>query len=154
MLSAAKISFAKMRNSIFGHAFGACMLYIVFLFSMKALNLMHVTELRMVNYVLLCFVCFYQLKRWVRQTSGYIPFLQVFITAFFTGVISFLFFGAFLFLYTRADAELNELFVQHTPAAFRFLPAFVIVSEGTAMSIVVALINMQYFRRYEEEGTA
>lgn len=139
-----------MRNSIFSYAGTACLLYIAFLLLMKLINLMHVTELRMVNYVLLCLICIYQIKRWVNKTGSYIPFLQVFFTAFFTGLFSFVFFCVFLLVYTKFDTELNELFVQNAPATFRFLPSIVIFFEGSAASIIVALINLQYFRRYEE----
>jgi hypothetical protein len=150
MLQSAKISFSKMRNSILSYGFICCALYVVFLLLMKVFNLMHVTELRMVNYVILCLVCIYQMKRWIHKTGSYIPFLQVFFTAFFTGVASFVFFTAFLFAYTRLDAELNELFIQNAPDTFRFLPSIIILFEGSAISIITALINLQYFRRYEE----
>jgi hypothetical protein len=139
-----------MRGSILNYSITCCVLYIAFLLLMKMLNLMHITELRFFNYVLLCVVCIYQIKRWVNKTGAFVPFLQVFFTALFTGIGSFLFFSAFLFVYTKFDTQLNELFVQNTPAPFRFLPSVLILFEGSAASIIVALINLQYFRRYEE----
>jgi hypothetical protein len=150
MLHAAKISLTKMRNSIINFSLTLCILYIGFLLLMKLFGLMHVTELRMFNYVILCLVCIYQIKRWVHKTGAFVPFLQVFFTTLFTGVCSFLLFSAFLFVYTRFDVELNELFVQNTPVTFRLLPTAIILFEGSAASIIVALINLQYFRRYEE----
>lgn len=150
MLHAAKISFTKMRNSILTHALISCLFYIGFLLLMKMLHLMHITELRMVNYVILCLVCMYQIKKWVMKTGAYIPFLQVFLTALFTGIASFVFFSTFLYIYTRFDVELNELFVNNTHEVFSSLPTIVVFFEGTAVSIIVALINLQYFRRYEE----
>jgi len=150
MLHAAKISLTKMRNSILGYGAVSCAFYIVFLLLMKALNLLHVTELRMVNYVILCLVCIYQIKRWVYKTGAYVPFLQVFFTALFTGIASFIFFSIFLYVYARFDTAFNEMFVRNIPESLRFFPSIVIVSEGSAMSIIVAFINLQYFRRYEE----
>src|SRR5688572_20244900 len=105
MLTAAKISLTKMRNSILGYGLIACFLYVVFLLLMKIFNLLHITELRMINYVILCFVCLYQIKKWVSETESFVPFLQVFCTAFFTGVCSFIFFSLFLFIYTRFDIQ-------------------------------------------------
>lgn len=151
MLNAAKISLTKMRNSIITYAALACVLYIAFLVFMKLINLMHVTELRMMNYVILCLVCLYQIKKWISKTGSYVPFLQVFCTAFFTGILSFLFFSIFLFVYARFDTQLNELFAQNTPESFRLMPTAIILFEGSAVSIITALINLQYFRRYEEE---
>jgi hypothetical protein len=117
---------------------------------MKMLNLMHVTELRMINYLILCLVCLYQIKRQVNKAGAYVPFLQVFFTTFFTGLFSFFLFSVFLFAYTRFDIELGELFVQHVPLSLRQLPTAVILFEGSAASIIVGFINLQYFRRYEE----
>ena len=150
MLHEAKISFVKMRNSILSYGFISSLLYIVFLLLMKVAGLIHVTELRMINYVILCLVIIYQIKRWVFKTGAYVPFLQVFFTALFTGITSFVFFSVFLFLFTRLDPEFNALFIQHTPQAFLFFPTITILCEGAAVSIIVAFINLQYFRRYEE----
>ena len=150
MLHAAKISLTKMRNSIFLHGLIACLLYIGYLLTMKTLNLMHITELRLFNYVILCLVCMYQIKKWVIKTGAYVPFLHVFTTAFFTSMLSFILFSAFLYIYTMVDAELNQLFIENAKDIFSFFPTLVILFEGSAISIIVALINLQYFRRYEE----
>jgi hypothetical protein len=150
MLHAAKISLTKMRNSILLFGFISALLYIGFLLTMKTLNLMHITELRLFNYVILCLVCMYQIKRWVIKTGAYVPFLHVFTTTFFTGILSFVFFSSFLYFYTMIDVELNQLFIENAKDVFSFFPTLVILFEGSAISIIVALINLQYFRRYEE----
>jgi hypothetical protein len=150
MLHAAKISLTKMRNSILLYGFISALLYIVFLLTMKTLNLIHITELRLFNYVILCLVCMYQIKHWIIKTGAYIPFLQVFTTTFFTGIVSFILFSSFLYAYTMIDAELNQLFIENAKDVFSLFPTLVILFEGSAVSIIVALINLQYFRRYEE----
>lgn len=150
MLHEAKISITQMRNSIIAYGFISCILYIAFLLTMKMLNLMHVTELRMLNYLILCLVCLYQIKRWVLKTGSYVPFLQVFFTALFTGIFSFVLFSAFLFVYARIDADMNQLFLESTRGLFTHIPTVLLLFEGAAVSIIVALINVQYFRRYEE----
>ncbi|HEY1040845.1 MAG TPA: hypothetical protein VGF30_15625 [Bacteroidia bacterium] len=150
MLHAAKISARKTRNSILAYGFVASLLYAVFLLTMKMVNLMHVTELRMVNYVILFFVCMIQIKRWITKTGAYVPFLKVFTMSFFTGIFSFLVFNLFLYIYTQFDVELNKLFIETVAKPFQFQPTVVIMLEGSAISIIVAFINMQFFRRYEE----
>ncbi|MES2763775.1 MAG: hypothetical protein V4677_16285 [Bacteroidota bacterium] len=139
-----------MRNSILLYGFISALLYIGFLLTMKTLNLMHVTELRLFNYVILCLVCMYQIKRWIIKTGAYVPFLHVFTTVFFTGILSFVLFSSFLYFYTMIDADLNQLFIENAKDVFSFFPTIVILFEGSAISIIVALINLQYFRRYEE----
>ena len=150
MLHEAKIPFAKVRNSIALYGTISCVLYIAFLLLMKMLNLMHITELRMVNYVILCLVCLFQIKRWVTKTGAYVPFLQVYLTALGTGIFSFALFSIFLFFYSRYDIELNELFIQNSGETLRTFPTVVVFFEGSAISIIVAFINLQYFRRFEE----
>jgi hypothetical protein len=149
-LKPASISLTRMRNSVLVYGTICSAIYIAFLLVMKLFGLMHITELRFVNYVILCMVGLYQIKQWIKQTGAYVPFLQVLATVFFTGVWSFILFSVFLFAYTRYDAELADLFVQRTRGVFPVVPSIVILFEGAASSIIVAFINMQYFRRYEE----
>jgi hypothetical protein len=153
MIEAAKISLTKMRNSILTHGALACVIYIAFFMLMKLLNLINVIELRWVNYVLLCLVCIYQIRKWVRKTGNYVPFLTVFFTSFFTGIFSFILFGVFLEIFLRLDAEFYNIVMENTPGSLRALPSATVLFEGSAVSIIVAFICLQYFRRYEEEVT-
>jgi hypothetical protein len=117
---------------------------------MKLAGFLEITELRMVNYVILCLVCMYEIRKWVRDRETYVPFLQVFGTSFFTGLWSFFLFSVFLFVYAKFDPQLTELFAQQPLVVFSNFPSILIFFEGSAVSIIVALINLQYFRRFEE----
>ncbi|HXB41860.1 MAG TPA: hypothetical protein VNZ49_15065 [Bacteroidia bacterium] len=130
-----------------------CVMYIVFLLLMQAFNLLHITQLRVVNYIILWLVCIYQVKKWITKNGTYVPFLQVLGATFFTGIWSFLLFSIFLFFYTRYNTYLAELFIKHTEGFTGDIPSVVILFEGSGVSIIVAFINMQYFRRYEEGET-
>jgi predicted membrane protein len=92
----------------------------------------------------------YQIKKWIKETGSYVVFLQVLGTVFFTGLWSFILFGFFLYVYTLYDNELAQLFVQKSMGMFPAAPSIIILFEGAGASIIVAFINMQYFRRYEE----
>ena len=150
MLRSAKITTAESRNSILKYGFIACMFYIAFLLLMRVLNLHTITELRMVNYVFLCVICIVEIKRQVSKGKGYVPFLEVFFESFFTGIFSFFLFSVFLFFYTRIDEQMNEIILSRATETLKQIPTAIVLLEGTAVSIVVALINLQYFRRYEE----
>jgi hypothetical protein len=150
MLEPAKIPVTKVRNSVIAWAGICCAFYIVFLLLMQALNLMHITGLRVVNYAALFVVCFAGIRRWVYRSGHFVPFLTVFMTALATGVLSFVFFCIFLLIYSGFNSDLNDLFNTHAPDALRAIPSVIILFEGAAVSIVVAFINMQYFRRFEE----
>jgi hypothetical protein len=144
------VSLAKMRTSVIVYGAVCCALYIVFLLIMKVAGLAHITELRFVNYVILFFIGMSEIKRWIRQEHTFVPFLQVIGAVFFTGLVSFFLFSIFLYVYTIYDAQMADLFSQSTHGYFREVPSIVILMEGAAASIIVAFINMQYFRRYEE----
>ena len=127
-----------------------CLIYIVILFVMKVAGLLEITGLRVVNYLALFAVCFLGIKGWVNKTEHFVPFLTVFLTAFLTGIFSFVLFSIFLMVYARFDTNLMDLFNQHAPDALRSVPSAIILFEGSAVSIIIAFINMQYFRRFEE----
>ncbi len=149
-IKSANVSITKMRNSILLNGAICCLLYIAFFFLMKLVGLVHVTELRFVNYLILFFVCFKLIKGWIKETGSYVMFLQVLGTSLFTGVWSFILFSSFLYIYSQFNKELAELFVQRSMGMFSTAPSIIILFEGAAASIIVAFINMQYFRRYEE----
>lgn len=140
----------KVVRSVLIHGGISCVLYIVFMLIMKLAGFLEVTELRMVNYVILCLVCMYEIRKWVRDRETYVPFLQVFCTAFFTGLWSFFLFSVFLFVYAKFDPQLTALFAQQPMVVFNNFPSIMIFFEGSAVSIIIALINLQYFRRFEE----
>ena len=145
-----RIPVKQMRKSVFMYGIVCCIIYIAFLLLMKTMSLMHLTQLRYVNYLILFFACMYQIRSWMSKNATYVPFLHVFAASFFTGIWSFVLFTLFLVFYTRVDTQLAELFTQHAAAYSQDFPAIVIAFEGSAVSIIVAFINMQYFRRYEE----
>lgn len=145
-----ELPIAKISKTVLVYGAISCTFYIVFMLIMKLLGFLQLTELRMVNYVILCLVCMYEIRKWVKRRETYVPFLQVFATAFFTGLISFFLFSVFLFIYSKFDMQLNELFRQQSMTLFNNVPSIIIFFEGSAASIIIAFINMQYFRRYEE----
>src|SRR5688572_29334827 len=145
MLEPARIPLPKVRKSILIWGLLCCLAYIVLLFIMKVAGLLPVTGLRTLNYAVLFIVCFAGIKRWVSQTEHFVPFLTVFLTSFLTGVFSFVLFCIFLMFYSSYDTELSDLFRTHAPDALRSVPSAVVLFEGSAVSIIVAFINMQYF---------
>jgi len=149
-ISSDEISLSRMKTSVLVYGSVACLFYVVFILAMKLVGLIHVTELRMVNYLVLFFVGFAQIKRMIKVSGTYVPFLGVFGTVLFTGLWSFFLFSIFLFIYGKFDYQLNELFLERAGNVFKSVPSIIIFFEGSAVSIIIAFINMQYFRRYEE----
>lgn len=150
VLRAAKISFASARKSILIFALINCSLYIVLALTFKYLNLLHVWGLRMSNYAVLIFVCIWQVRHWVKSRRGYVPFLEAFFTALFTGSLASVLFGAFIFVYSLSDPYLAPMYVADAGLQSLVIPPVMLVVEGAGASIIVALIVMLYASRFEE----
>jgi hypothetical protein len=150
MLEQAITPITKVRNSILRFGIICSVLYIVFFLLMSAFGLAHITAFRIVNYVFLWAVCFYGIKKWMSKSGAFVPFLTVFGITFFTGMLSFLLFSIFLFLYSRFDSSFTRLVSVNVPTFLREYPSVLVFCEGAAISIIIGFINMQYFRRYEE----
>lgn len=140
----------KIRTGIFVVGTICGLSYIGFFLLMSALGLMHVTELRVFNYIVLVGATFLMLRKWIAETHHYIPFLKVVATAFFTGLWSFILLAAFMYVYSFYNRELYDLFILKTAGTFNSWPQFVVLFEGAGASIVTAFFMMQYFRRYED----
>src|SRR5580693_9749395 len=113
MIKAARISFSKMKKNIFIFGVINCIVYIVLIMLFRFFNLLHIGGLSMIDYVTLCLISLYQIHRWIKQTGGYVPFLQVLCTIFFTGLLSFILLGGFIFAYSLVDPYLAELYFTH-----------------------------------------
>ncbi|MBL0047403.1 MAG: hypothetical protein IPP32_04800 [Bacteroidetes bacterium] len=77
-------------------------------------------------------------------------FFECFDYRFFTGLFSFLLFSIFTYFYSKFDAEMADLLLKSTQNFISSMPSIVILLEGSAASIIVAFICMQYFRKFEE----
>lgn len=146
----ARISDSKIRTGIFVVGTICGLSYIAFFLLMSALGLMHVTELRIFNYVVLVGATFLMIRKWITESRHYVPFLKVVSVSFFTGLWSFILMAAFLYFYSLYDRELYDLFMLKTAGTFNSWPQFVVLFEGAGVSIVTAFFMMQYFRRYED----
>jgi hypothetical protein len=146
----ARIPDSKIRTGIFVVGTVCGLSYIGFFLLMSALGLMHVTELRVFNYIVLVGATFLMLRKWIADTHHYIPFLKVVSTAFFTGLWSFIILSVFMYIYSIYNRELYDLFILKTAGTFDSWPQFVVLFEGAGASIVTAFFMMQYFRRYED----
>jgi hypothetical protein len=146
----AQIADSKIRTGIFVVGTLCGLSYIGFFLLMSAFGWMHVTELRVFNYVVLVSATFLMIRKWIAESHHYIPFLRVVSAAFFTGLWSFIILAAFLYFYSLFNRELHDLFLLKTAGTFDTWPQFVVLFEGAGASIVTAFFMMQYFRRYED----
>jgi|ERR1700757_4678399 len=146
----AKISFSKMRKNILVFGIVNFAIYTVLFLLFKYLNFLNITSLWIVNYATLTLISLYQVHKLVKQSGGYVPFLQIFCIIFFTGSWSFILFGIFIFIYAWFDPYLNQLFDMDADSQSKLVSAILVVFEGSGASIIIALIAMFYSSRYED----
>ncbi|MGZ4041942.1 MAG: DUF4199 domain-containing protein [Bacteroidia bacterium] len=144
------MSIIKTRNETLLYGVICCTCCIIFLLVMKYMNSLEHSGFRLVNYLIILLVTFIQVRTKIKQKGEYIPFLQVFSTVFFTGTLSSVLFSVFLFVYAFFDPLLSKLLIHNAPEFLRAAPAIVLLFEGTGVSIIIALINMVYFTKFEE----
>lgn len=154
MLKAANISLERNKRSILVFGLINCAAYILLVLSFKYLGLLHVWGLRMCNYVVLTLVSIWQIRHWIKISGGYVPFLQAFFTALFTGACSFVFFGIFIFFYSFSDPYLAGLYIADPDTQTLLIPPMVLVLEGSGASIITGLIVMLYAGRFEDDEAA
>lgn len=144
MLRTAKITFEKARRNILFFAFLNAFLFIVFMMCVKYFNMLHITGLRTVNYLILALLSFVQIKRLMKIGQGFPTFLEAMCVPFVTGTIAFFLFAIFLFIYSFIDPFFLSLFVIDVDYLDRLVPSFLVFFEGSGISIIVGLIMMEY----------
>ena len=144
MLRTAKITFAKARKNILFFAFLNAFLFITFMMCVKYFNLLHITGLRTVNYLILTLLSFVQIKRLMKIGHGFPTFLEAMCVPFVTGTIAFFLFAVFLFIYSFIDPFFLSRVVIAVDYLDRLVPSFLVFFEGSGISIIVGLIMMEY----------
>ena len=130
-----------------------CTVYSGFFLLMRMVGLAHFTELRFFNYAVMCLVSFYALKQATVLNSRQPTFFMDMAIIFVTCVLSFVFFGMFIFIYSVFDPFIMETFTKINPGSLafgRYSAPFFIVAEGFGLSSVVALGMTFFFRSLRE----
>ncbi|MES2513146.1 MAG: hypothetical protein V4580_03345 [Bacteroidota bacterium] len=143
-MKATERSLLDMKQNILVFALANLGVYLLIFFIMRALGLLHISGLRMVNYIPLTFLCCYQVKHMALKTKEYLPFLQAFLLAIITGTASFVFFAVFIFIYSKLDPYFASLYFSDPNGSLRLTPFIVLFFEGSAGSIIVGLIVAMY----------
>jgi len=146
------LSNRSLKRTIIIHGVLAAISYIAFFLIMRAFNLLHVTELRFVNYAILGFVSYHALSD-IRKTAR-LNYFQDFGAAFMVGIVSFLLLAIFLYIYLMIDASFSEYVTSTAMGGGDASPtspseiSIMLFFEGSAMSAVITLCVMQLFKRF------
>lgn len=134
---------------------------ILYFFLMKLLGLIHITELRFLNGVIMAIGIILALKSYKAATGGDIRYFKGLGTGVITAVTGTVIFAAFMVAYISiAGDEMIEMLtaeryfgerVEATPGIVIFA---VLMLEGLISGFLISFIAMQYFKRddYKQTG--
>lgn len=137
-----------------GYGLIGCGIYAAYFLLMRLIGLGEVIELRFFNYIIMCVISFYALKKATTLNDRQPRFLMEMAIVFLTCASSFVLFGIFIFFYSLLDPFIVNLFNSLFPGALAFghfsAPVF-IASEGLGLGAIVALGMTFFFRSYRDK---
>lgn len=146
----------EVRPIFIRYGFMAAGAYVIYFMIMKLAGLIEQTELRFVNYLIYAFFAYLALQAVRGKGNGTIDYLQGMGISFLTGVLSFVLLGAFIFIFSFLNTDFLGKVMQEVPTGFGvnmtpFGAALLVASEGIAMSAIISLCMMQYFKGFSSK---
>jgi hypothetical protein len=120
---------------------------IVFFLIMRIVGLGHMTELRLLNLVILAAGIFLALKKFKATHSESLNYFRGIITGVATGGVASLTFGLFLFIYMKLDAGMMKTIVENEPMGRYLNPyivAFIVALEGFFSGLTVTFVILNW----------
>lgn len=114
---------------------------------MKLVGLAHHVELRLVNLLILIIGVHSALRKFKETHAESLNYFRGLITGVTTSAVASVLFGAFLFLYMKADASLMQSVIENEPMG-RYLNAymasFIVALEGFFSGLLVTFILLNW----------
>jgi Protein of unknown function (DUF4199) len=120
---------------------------IAFFLIMRIVDLGHMTELRLLNLVILAAGIYLALKKFKATHSENLNYFRGIITGVATGAVASLIFGVFLFIYMKLDVGLMKTIVENEPMGRYLNPyivAFIVVLEGFFSGLTVTFVILNW----------
>lgn len=128
---------------------------IAYFIIMKVVGLVHIVELRTLNFIILVTGIAMALKNYNQHQEGGMAYLKGIGVGLLTSAVAVIPFAIFIFVYLQIDVELlnairnREPFGQHLNP---YILAFVIAFEGFFSGLILTFIVMQYMKRSHLQG--
>jgi hypothetical protein len=119
----------------------------LFFLIMKLVGLAHLTELRLLNLLILTIGIYLALKKFKKIHHESLNYFRGLITGVATGGIASLIFGIFLFIYMKIDTGLMQSIVENEPMGRYLNPyivAFIVVLEGFFSGLLVTFVILNW----------
>jgi hypothetical protein len=122
---------------------------------MKAVGLIYILELRLLNFAFLAFWVVYAIKSYKDHYAGRINYGEGFALGSLVSSVGVITFCIFLVLYLNIDHEFLR-YVQKNALMGGYLTPLTAAAgvslEGIASGVIFSLASMQYFKRYQPEA--
>ena len=116
---------------------------LVYFFLMYLLGWIHVTELRLVNLVVLIAGVYFALRQYQRTHRGHMDYFHAFTIGMWTAAIGTLTFSVFVLVYLHIDKNLMNLIAEKQPLGFYLNPyiaSFIVSLEGVFSGLFVTFL--------------
>ena len=116
---------------------------ILYFFLMYLVGWIHITELRLVNLVILIAGVYFALKQYQRTHRGQMDYFHAFTTGMWTSAIGTLTFSVFLLVYLHIDKNLMAVLAEKQPLGFYLNPyiaSFIVSLEGVFSGLFVTFL--------------
>ncbi len=128
-----------------------CFAYVIYFIFMKNMNLLEVTELRSLNFVILLVGLYFTFRYYRMKSQMHIEYLKGISLGFFTSLISIVLFAIFILVYfSKIDPLLLQQLKNNAPVMGQYLTpfsaAFTIIIEGGISGLIISFAIMQYYK--------
>jgi hypothetical protein len=116
---------------------------IVYFFIMYAAGLIHVIELRLLNFFILLAGVYYAMKHFKRTHEGKLDYFRALVTGVSAAAIGAATFSLFLFIYLSIDKNLMDSIAENEPLGFYLNPyiaSFIVLLEGVFYGLTVSYL--------------
>lgn len=120
---------------------------ILYFVAMKALDLAHIIELRLLNLFILVAAIWFALKKFKNTHHQHLNYFRGLATGVGTGAIGSILFALFMFVYMTVDSSMMQAIIDKDPMGRYLNPymaAFIIALEGVFSGLLVSFVLINY----------
>jgi len=121
---------------------------------MKLVGLVHITELRMLNFIFLVGGIYLAIRRY-RENNESMTYLNGIGIGFLTSAVAVIPFALFIFIYLQLDQDLLNYIRENAPFGEHnnsYILSFFVGLEGFFSGMILTFIIMQYMKRSHSKG--
>jgi len=122
---------------------------IIYFVAMNLLGFGHLTELRLLNFIILIAGIYFGLKKFKETHGQHINYFRALVTGVAIGAIGSVVFALFMFAYMKLDAGMMQAIIDNDPTGMgrylnAYMAAFIVALEGFFSGLLVTFVLINY----------